>query len=648
MSTGQIVGGVVGAVVGFFTPIGPVYGAQIGMLLGGAIDPPKGPVINGPRLSDLSVQTSTYGAFIPRNYGTIAQSGNVFWLQGDKLTEVKTTTSGGKGGPSTTTNSFSYYATFAVGLCEGPIDGISRIWIGGQLWYDAGSSDVSAIIASNAVASTFTLYTGTDTQLPDPLIQADRGVANTPAYRGIAYIVFNSLPLAKYSNSLLGAQVKVEIIKNATFTSSVSLQTSTTNIYGPNYPLYMSYLYPSAKYMAVNATSSNGIYIYDIYSQPIEPVLIGYFLSNGNEQRTFAYGNKICAAGNLAILYDATSNTSITLPFACYDIATDGAYIYAISLTGYLYISDFAGVLKSTLYIGGTLIDIATSDGYVYIVNQTDSKIYAVNAIDVIAPALVWTISSVPYNEVLCNSTHLYARQGATIHSYKINGISTPTFLSSVNANGYNIVNISLDGDFILCGSGSAGFQVVDVSNPDLITRDINQSNSVASYAAGMKSGYIYISGHQASPAPLQTWYLKGNIISSNSPLLSTVIDTECLKSNLLTAPDIDTTEMTDSIRGYRVSSMGAIRGGIDPLRAAWPFDVVQTGYKIKFKKRGSASVVTINADEMDARAAGENAGVQITNSREMDTILPQTLKMTYLDTAREYDTNEQISTRGL
>ena len=103
-SVGQAVGGVVGAVVGFFTPLGPLYGAQIGMMAGGYLDPPKGPTIEGPRLDDLSIQTSTYGANIPRVYGTVAFNGNVFWLENNKLKEVvyKKKT-GGKGGPATTT-----------------------------------------------------------------------------------------------------------------------------------------------------------------------------------------------------------------------------------------------------------------------------------------------------------------------------------------------------------------------------------------------------------------------------------------------------------------------------------------------------------------------------------------------------------------
>ena len=72
-SVGQWVGTIVGAVIGFWTG-GTSYvalGAAVGGAIGGAIDPPKGPKIVGPRLSDLSVQTASYGAPIPRVYGTV-------------------------------------------------------------------------------------------------------------------------------------------------------------------------------------------------------------------------------------------------------------------------------------------------------------------------------------------------------------------------------------------------------------------------------------------------------------------------------------------------------------------------------------------------------------------------------------------------
>jgi hypothetical protein len=124
-SPGQIIGGVVGAVAGFFlsgfNPMGALYGAQLGMMAGGAIDPPQGPTVEGPRLSDLTVQTSNYGASIPRVYGTAVLNGNVIWLEGNRLKEsVTKTKSGGKGGSKskTTTRNYSYSATFAVGCAR--------------------------------------------------------------------------------------------------------------------------------------------------------------------------------------------------------------------------------------------------------------------------------------------------------------------------------------------------------------------------------------------------------------------------------------------------------------------------------------------------------------------------------------------------
>jgi len=64
MSVGNAVGAAVGAVVGFYVggPAGALKGAQLGMTIGGIVDPPKGPTVNGPRLTDLTLQSSSYRA----------------------------------------------------------------------------------------------------------------------------------------------------------------------------------------------------------------------------------------------------------------------------------------------------------------------------------------------------------------------------------------------------------------------------------------------------------------------------------------------------------------------------------------------------------------------------------------------------------
>src|SRR3546814_5340870 len=64
------------------TAIGGPVGGALGGLLGQAIDrdvlfKPKGR--QGPRLTELAVQTSSYGSPIPRLYGTMRVAGSVIW-----------------------------------------------------------------------------------------------------------------------------------------------------------------------------------------------------------------------------------------------------------------------------------------------------------------------------------------------------------------------------------------------------------------------------------------------------------------------------------------------------------------------------------------------------------------------------------------
>ena len=100
------------------------------------------------------------------------------------------------------------------------------------------------------------------------------------------------------------------------------------------------------------------------------------------------------------------------------------------------------------------------------------------------------------------------------------------------------------------------------------------------------------------------------------------------------------------AVRGYLIASQGSIRSALEPLQAAWPFDVVQRGYKIKFLPRGGSSVVRIDADDLDAHSVSGKPGVQITTSREMDSQLPRVLTIKHVDYDREYEAGEQRAER--
>lgn len=180
---------------------GAAIGWAAGSLLGGVLFPPKMP--NGPRLDDLTVQVSTYGRTIPRLWGTMRMAGNVIWAS--NLTERKSE-QGGKGGSSYTT--YNYSCSFAVALCEGVIEGVSRIWADGKLIYDIRPVNTST--QQGFKADGFVVYTGTETQDIDPTIQAL--MTDAPAYRGLAYAVFTELRLEKFGNRI--PNLTFEVVKN--------------------------------------------------------------------------------------------------------------------------------------------------------------------------------------------------------------------------------------------------------------------------------------------------------------------------------------------------------------------------------------------------------------------------------------------------
>src|SRR5258707_13387250 len=195
--------GVAGAVFG---PAGAIVGRIAGALVGNIIDRkllgPGDRTVVGPRLADLDVMASTEGAPIPRVYGRARLAGQVIWAtQLEEVVSNSTTSSGGKGslvsGPSTTTTTYSYFGNFAVGLSEGVIGGVGRIWADGK--------------PLDLTGKTIRVHRGTEEQAVDDLILAKEGANNSPAYRGLAYVVFERLPLADCGNRI--PQLSFEIIR---------------------------------------------------------------------------------------------------------------------------------------------------------------------------------------------------------------------------------------------------------------------------------------------------------------------------------------------------------------------------------------------------------------------------------------------------
>ena len=199
----RVIGGVVGAAT---SSLGRAVSGLLGGSGGGG---DRVRFTEGPRLTEMQGLTSQEGAPIPRLYGRARLGGQLIWAT--RFEEVISTSvaverqsgrSGGKGlgrSPRQTTvsTSYSYFANVAIGLCEGPIAFVRRVWADGR----------------EVDLTTFTMrvHEGTETQEPDPLVVAKEGAGNAPAYRGLAYVVLERLPLAPYGNRV--PQFSFEVVR---------------------------------------------------------------------------------------------------------------------------------------------------------------------------------------------------------------------------------------------------------------------------------------------------------------------------------------------------------------------------------------------------------------------------------------------------
>lgn len=220
-SGGGLLGGIIGGVIGFFVggPAGAIKGFMYGSTIGGILAPPSGPDIVGPRLEDLSVQTSSNVADLPRFDGTMGLFGNMIWAKENKLQEVVTVSTKKKKLLGFTvskvkTTTYTYYLNCAVAFAVMDEDDNClpiKVWVGDKLVYNITDDDAGTVLSSGDFEDYFTFYPGSDDQPIDPEIAADVGEDNASAYPAICYMVIHDLDLSPWMDSPARAQIKVEL-----------------------------------------------------------------------------------------------------------------------------------------------------------------------------------------------------------------------------------------------------------------------------------------------------------------------------------------------------------------------------------------------------------------------------------------------------
>lgn len=137
----------------------------------------RGPniVTRANKISTFTVNTAEYGTAVPEIYGTTRIGGNIIYYDDFTAHEHKETHRAGKGGGKQTNITYTYSVATIIGLCEGQITGINRIWKDKEV-YNYPSEEVG-----------LSLFDGASTQPPWSYVAQHHPDKSLP-YNGLAYM----------------------------------------------------------------------------------------------------------------------------------------------------------------------------------------------------------------------------------------------------------------------------------------------------------------------------------------------------------------------------------------------------------------------------------------------------------------------------
>lgn len=653
----QLVYTAAGAFVGYLIggPTGAQYGAAIGSSIG-AIQ--AAPDQQGPRLQDRAVQVSSFGVGIPKVWGSDRIAGNLIWST--DLIETENTESA-KGGPELTT--FSYSVSCAVLICEGVKASVRRIWADAKLVYDASEdADDATKAASASFRPYFTFYTGTTTQLPDPTIESYEGAGNVEAYRDCCYIVFTDLPLADFGNR----------IPNFSFELSDSPESAVAyptlyeplRVYDWGYSNVPAHEFGDTRYQTAVASVGPST-VSTSYTTSAEQAAANYAASG--EIRGYSAANSTIPLGGY---YYTSDNDVLSIYDGGANIRTDPQYVYQLSFA----VEQFDAGRYDLSELGALIGFLSTGPLEETVFLKVDDS-YVIGFLSESSdpPSTDFNVSyaSGPVGPSL---RFLWGNTGVVLRAERLPTHPQYTCLpgdpcasdGGAQLPGNEAFCISCDGTIapnyewtIVTGGAKqlcaveyrGGVLYQNALGPVLLPGDPNYSNAAfwnAAFTAALDAGLIQ---PDVSYPVTVTEYARGEPmagpqeVDATSAALSTVVSDICVASGLTTA-QIDVTQLTDEVLGYTRTNRMAARAAIDPLRAAYWFDPVESGDKIKFIKRGGAAVATIELDDL-AGGMEEASEEPVETDRDQESELPNSIVVAYKAQSADYQTGTQQQRRS-
>lgn len=664
-TAGSIAGGIIGGAIG--GPVGAAIGSSLGYLagslLGNLIDPPK---VEGPKLSDLKIQHSTYGAPIPVLYGTVRAAGNVI-DQAPELTEHKQTSGGKGGGPKVTT--YSYSVDYVqIQLCaartfgEPAIQGLRRIWADGRLMTEIGEPTDKL---------PFVLYLGTETQLPDPTIEGIRGIGEVPAYLGIAHVVLHDWPLEDFGNRIpvlefeIQASGAYDIERVSTFydtPSGVSVSGLGT------FPTYGAFLSGSTLVIPHWVTGDPLSSYYENRYNIVTGALISSTahrdvdnINDANDTKFVMSLNSNVAAGKLNdgfnvftswYLRNQRGGTNITAPPSIgttenfFTVSArpwvEDDYVYVLGATAQA-VSPQNWVAKYARTAGGMPSGTAESDYFNLDANVTGGAAQAAAcALTMSDDGYLYCYQ--PLAGSVCDLFKLDPSDMSLVHKWHLGGTLASDLVTAADGTGFTVYRglLVVGSTTASSGGGSPGhsitrlWQLHESGSPD--AELISDAQTDYDFFGSGRSGWIPLAGGYAfgydGIIRIIAGETLGNIVASISQMAG------------LTASEYDVSDLPDPVLGYKVASQMTARNAIEPLRLGYFFDGAEVDDIVVFKHRNHDAIATIDDEDLGAHEPGSDTPALLETARVPDHELPQRVNLLYVNPDKSYDTGTQYSER--
>lgn len=665
----QLALGVVGAVIGSFFGM-PQIGFMLGSAIGGLLFAKKGSSSEGPKLTDLTTQTSQLGTFIGIVYGTVRRAGNVIWSS-PKKQHKKTQSAGGKGGGGS--SSSTYYATvsFAIALSEAEIDGVLRVWINEELSFTAKpNASAGEVLTSSEISGSFRIYKGTESQLPDPTIESYEGVGNVPAYRGLSYIVFTDFNLEKYSNTI--PQFHFEVVgKNSGVETYGKLMYTFDQYYTSNlgdqvgsigynlrfgfvnsrFVLWPGYRVDSGLHIVQASGTTGTLYASNIYQNDnVLPENDGHqkkfnvdfstntssnisdrqILDNDEIGPTFYYTNvtpnqllhPVGKLNNGYSLYVQVHNLNKVVSSSMDENSAPLVLISNNITNPTFYIKqDITSKLMKGKYVCGASVDYEKNEGIIFysddeiVFNSGTSNIYYERF--TITDTSITIVDDGVFAERQ-NRIGFGDRTGAGVCKIDKDVIWTAGTTSQNDIRLYYIEN-----------------NVVNLKN---VFNDAKPTVAMTAY-----KGVLYKTDNDMR----SSMYSASRFLETNKVPLSYIVKDQLERTELLDE-EIEITEVqNDEVYGYLINNQSSARANIEKIATAYYFDMLESDAKLKAKKRGRSVSVSIPNDDL---AVYEGTGNEIPDDIEWQHVdelaLPKKVQVSYWNIDTTYQVDTAIDTR--